>query len=204
VNGRSRDLPVVIEPEAMFEFTRPAWQAKANCHPDVIPDVWQPFGPTPVDLFFPPDTRGRITATRRAAIAQVCGGCTVRLECREHALKHEDGGWWANEQVTDFRHERRVRGIRLDTPEVAPDGRVLGTFFYPPHGTMARYAMHVRAGEKPCEVCQDGSREQRRPLARRRYENTVLSMTPREYAERLARERDRADRQRIKERRGQA
>jgi hypothetical protein len=39
-----------------------------------------------------------------------------------------------------------------------------------PHGTLAAYVRHRRAGEQPCADCVDGARAQWRVKARRRFE----------------------------------
>ena len=39
-----------------------------------------------------------------------------------------------------------------------------------PHGTLAAYVRHRRAGEQPCADCVDGARAQWRAKARRRFE----------------------------------
>jgi hypothetical protein len=39
-----------------------------------------------------------------------------------------------------------------------------------PHGTLAAYVRHRRAGEQPCTACVEGARAQWRAKARRRFE----------------------------------
>jgi hypothetical protein len=170
-----------------FEFHRPAWQARANCHPAIIDPVWQPFGKHPVDLFYPD---ARPTPARLEAIEQVCGPCPVRSECHAHALESEEHGTWGGEGQQAIRLERRATGVRLHLPEVDPkNGRILGTWIPPAHGTQARYVQHRRDGEDPCPLCiqghamagQEGKQAAR---ARRRATETPAQRTVRLQEER--------------------
>ncbi len=141
------------EPEPPFEFKRPAWQARAACHPSVLPrEVWEPWGKHPVDMFFPQDNP--TSPSQRQAIRTVCCGCPVRVECEEHAVAHESDGFWAGNGSVKLRLLRRERGIRRQTPEVDESGRVIGTYIEEGHGSVPRYKRHLSDGTPPCELCK--------------------------------------------------
>jgi WhiB family transcriptional regulator, redox-sensing transcriptional regulator len=70
------------------------WQERANC-----------LGVDP-DLFFP--ERGASTKEAKG----VCGGCEVRLECLEYALRHgEKFGIWGGMSERERRRLRRQRAL---------------------------------------------------------------------------------------------
>jgi len=70
------------------------WQERANC-----------LGVDP-DLFFP--ERGASTKEAK----QVCGGCEVRAECLEYALRHgEKFGIWGGMSERERRRIRRQRAL---------------------------------------------------------------------------------------------
>ncbi len=73
-----------------------AWQSQANC-----------LGVDP-DLFFP--ERGASTKEAKA----VCGGCTVRDECREYAIEnHVKDGIWGGLSGRERRALVRRRSLAL-------------------------------------------------------------------------------------------
>ena len=186
--------------QAPFELRRPAWQAKANCHPDVIPHVWQAFGEHPVALFYP---AGRPTPARLAAIEQVCGPCPVRSGCHGHGLESEEHGSWGGTGQLALKAERRDKGIRLHLPEVDPkSGRILGTWIPPSHGTQARYVQHRRDGEDPCVLCVEAHAFAGAPHKRAAIQRAKAAETPQERAERLQGSRERMDAARVRARKG--
>ena len=70
------------------------WQERANC-----------LGVDP-DLFFP--ERGASTKEAKA----VCGGCEVKSECLEYALRHgEKFGIWGGMSERERRRIRRQRAL---------------------------------------------------------------------------------------------
>jgi WhiB family transcriptional regulator, redox-sensing transcriptional regulator len=70
------------------------WQEQANC-----------LGVDP-DLFFP--ERGASTKEAKA----VCGGCEVKTECLEYALRHgEKFGIWGGMSERERRRIRRQRAL---------------------------------------------------------------------------------------------
>src|SRR5258705_13711775 len=70
------------------------WQERANC-----------LGVDP-DLFFP--ERGASTKEAKG----VCGGCEVRTECLEYALRHgEKFGIWGGMSERERRRIRRQRAL---------------------------------------------------------------------------------------------
>ena len=70
------------------------WQERANC-----------LGVDP-DLFFP--ARGAPTKEAKA----VCGGCEVKMECLEYALRHgEKFGIWGGMSERERRRIRRQRAL---------------------------------------------------------------------------------------------
>lgn len=182
----------------MFDLVRPTWQARSNCHPQVIPHVWQQFEDcrSPADLFYPHITP---TAERREAIATVCGACPVRAECYEHGLTDETAGWWGGVSEEALRIERKRRGIR-----VAPIS--INDFVFPPpgHGTNERYQVHIRHPEEgpPCEMCLSAHREYQRPVAAAKWVGIKGTETHEERETRLIPERARARQMRQDRRQG--
>ena len=70
------------------------WQERANC-----------LGVDP-DLFFP--ERGASTKEAKS----VCGGCEVKMECLEYALRHgEKFGIWGGMSERERRRIRRQRAL---------------------------------------------------------------------------------------------
>ncbi len=189
--------------EPLFEIIRPAWQARSNCHPRVIPHVWQPFGDAPVDLFFPDQ---HLTGPQRRAIATVCGPCPVQQECRQWAVEHEIQGFWGGGSQVAIKQERKAQGLKVVTPEVDPRTRlVIGTFDTPGHGTAERYQQHMRgqmADNNPCEACLDAWSERRRHEHEEAYRAKRRAEAPEAKADRLARDRVRTAVAREKARRG--
>ena len=79
---------------AADEPEEPSWQDYANC-----------LGVDP-DLFFP--ERGASTKEAKG----VCGGCEVRTECLEYALRHgEKFGIWGGMSERERRRIRRQRAL---------------------------------------------------------------------------------------------
>ena len=152
------DLVPQVTASEPFIFTRPAWQTRANCHPDVIPHVWQPFGEFPSALFFPEEEEDLKTREARlGAIDVVCGTCPVRDACVDWAVDHEKFGLWGGTTPSGRAQMRIQRGGSFHAPETDESGRVIGTFIPPAHGTQARYSQHRRDGEVPCEECCIGN-----------------------------------------------
>lgn len=194
--GHPKVNPGFTTPEEPFELKRPAWQGQANCHPDVIPHVWQEFGAHPVDLFFPES--GRPTQRAREAIALVCGPCPVKEACDAHALLHEEYGVWAEVGAETRRKARQRAGVTLASPHVDPDSRrVIGTWIPPSHGTQARYARHRRDGTEPCQLCIEAHSEGNAPKAAARWAATKATDTPKKRSQRLQAEKDRRDKARV-------
>jgi len=48
-------------------------------------------------------------------LRQLCHGCPILDECREHAVLHEEYGFWGGLTVEERRQERRRRGIVLES-----------------------------------------------------------------------------------------
>jgi len=48
-------------------------------------------------------------------LSRVCGGCPVKSECLNHAIKHEEFGYWGGVSERGIRMMRRKRGIRLES-----------------------------------------------------------------------------------------
>lgn len=74
-----------------------------------------------VELFYPEEkeygARGNGGETYTFA-RTICSACTVRIQCLEWALHHEDHGMWGGTSPTERRVIRRKRNIRLQ--EVLP------------------------------------------------------------------------------------
>ena len=88
-----RDLIAEI-PGLMDDLASRRWQERANC-----------LGVDP-DLFFP--ERGASTREAKA----VCGGCEVRIECLEYALRNgEKFGIWGGMSERERRRIRRQRAL---------------------------------------------------------------------------------------------
>lgn len=176
--------------EAPFEFRRPAWQAQANCHPDVIPDVWQQYGKHPVDMFYP---EGPVTLAQRRDIESVCEGCPVRGDCEYWGLLYEEHGYWGSRTPRSQRQRRGEQGITVHAPEVDHEhGRqVIGTFILPGHGTIERYNRHRRAGEQACDACRWAYGQEVAPVRMDHKRRQLESMTEAERTEYVAQERAR-------------
>jgi WhiB family redox-sensing transcriptional regulator len=87
---RMREMLMQLEVDALDR----RWQERANC-----------LGVDP-DLFFP--ERGASTKEAKG----VCGGCEVRLECLEYALRHgEKFGIWGGMSERERRRLRRQRAL---------------------------------------------------------------------------------------------
>lgn len=95
-------------------------------------------------VFFP-ETRGTANAARALLI---CGRCTVKSECLQHALtRPENDGVWGGKTEQERRDMKPARK--------QPDR--------PPHGTRRGYDYHLRHNETPCGACIEGdSRENAR------------------------------------------
>ena len=187
-----------VEPEeALFELVRPRWQARAACHPDVIPHIWQQFDDCdhPVDLFYP---TARMTAERLEAIAQVCGTCPVRQECHAFGRKHEKNGWWGGMSQDELDNERNALGLPTP-PALEVDSRtrkVIGTFIMPGHGSPERYNQHIQDGDQPCELCTSAHAEFYKPQAAEEYAARRARETPEERIEKNRLDRIRRNRKR--------
>lgn len=48
-------------------------------------------------------------------LRQLCHGCPILDECHEHAIRHEEFGFWGGLTVDERRQERRRRGIVLES-----------------------------------------------------------------------------------------
>ena len=80
--------------ELEVDSTDRRWQERANC-----------LGVDP-DLFFP--ERGASTKEAKS----VCGGCEVKMECLEYALRHgEKFGIWGGMSERERRRLRRQRAL---------------------------------------------------------------------------------------------
>jgi len=170
-----------FDPEPVFEFVRPRWQARAACHPATLPKaVWEPWGDSPTDLFFP---EGGCSPARRKVIESVCAGCPVQQECYEHGVSHEKDGFWGGAGSVTLRRTRSTRQLRLQTPEIDPGTHlVIGTFYEPGHGTQARYQRHRREGTPVCPACQAAHREAMRPQKAAEYAAWMETATDEEKA----------------------
>lgn len=80
------------------------------------------------ELFFDP--------ARYDQALQVCAGCPVKQQCREYG-KGMGGGVWGGKV-----HAHKVTG---------------GLRVLQPCGTEAAYRRHHRAGEQPCQACQEAN-----------------------------------------------
>lgn len=183
--------PSLVDPEPVFDLERPRWQARSNCHPQVMPHVWQQFEDcsAPLDLFFP---NQKATPARRQAIESVCGPCPVREECFEWGVVHERDGYWGGQSASEVDRERKRRGMPIHTLELDPRNRkTIGTFYEPGHGSVERYARHKKDGEEACELCKSALREDHRQLSSERWAQIKATETPEEREERLDREYER-------------
>lgn len=74
-----------------------------------------------VDMFFvnESDELGTGTLPNLGTMRRMCQGCPALEECREHAIKHEEFGFWAGTTAKERKRIRKQMGIRLDRPELA-------------------------------------------------------------------------------------
>ena len=71
------------------------------------------------DLFFP--ERGDAGHVVKVAIQELCGGCPVRPECLDYAVRHaEQDGWWGG---MDPRDRRKVRKERIQAGIIPASNR---------------------------------------------------------------------------------
>lgn len=96
------------------------------------------------ELFHP--VRGN-TVLQVRALRDICAGCPVIGECREHAILHEHHGFWGGMTEEERRAAARAAGIRRRAVRT-------GTRDLPPHGTPARYQQHLREGSPTCVECR--------------------------------------------------
>jgi WhiB family redox-sensing transcriptional regulator len=95
------------------------------------------------DLFFP--ARGDSFTARNAQA--VCAACPVAEQCLEFAIEvGETEGIWGGLSGRQLRQERQRRsgGVRTG-PKPQPIK----------HGTHSGYAVHLKRGEQPCQLCKD-------------------------------------------------
>jgi WhiB family transcriptional regulator, redox-sensing transcriptional regulator len=71
-------------------IARPSWQLRASC---------AGMGPA---AFFP--APGESVAPAR----ELCPECPVRADCLNHALEHDEQGWWAGTSERERRKMRRA------------------------------------------------------------------------------------------------
>jgi WhiB family redox-sensing transcriptional regulator len=104
---------------------------------------WRPLGACrdqDPNLFYP--QRGESIV---AAVA-ICAVCPVKADCLDWALHHEKLGIWGGTSERGRRRIRKVRGVRLTTPQTVANGAG--------HGTSAGYQSHRRNREPACEACR--------------------------------------------------
>ena len=95
------------------------------------------------DLFFA--ERGDTLTVRNARA--VCATCPVAAECLEFAIANDETvGMWGGLCGNELRAEKRRRsgGVRTG-PKPQPIK----------HGTHSGYAVHLKRGEQPCQLCKD-------------------------------------------------
>ena len=122
------------------------WSREAACR-GVDPNIFYPMRGEPVDC----------------AALLLCAACPVQEQCLDHALKHEDEGYWAGTSAKARRRIRRERGIsysKIVIPELVPCG------------TVTAYNRHRRNGTPTCAACRAANtaemvrnRDRRRALA---------------------------------------
>lgn len=81
------------------------WQLDAACRGE------------PVATFFP-DNPDRVPPE----VLALCSMCDVRHECLSHAIDHELYGIWGGMSEAAIDRLRRIRGIRIDRPEMDRGG----------------------------------------------------------------------------------
>ena len=70
-----------------------------------------------ITLFFP-DEKGDNGSDTYTLARTICSACTVRIQCLEWAVRHEDHGMWGGTSPVERRKIRRERKIKLQ--EVLP------------------------------------------------------------------------------------
>lgn len=68
------------------------------------------------ELFFEESNYG--AAVLAPLLKRVCEGCPILFECREHAVAHEEFGFWGGMSARERKIERRRRGITLESVAV--------------------------------------------------------------------------------------
>lgn len=77
------------------------WQAEAACK-GIGPDVFYAAEYTQCQVPF-------------EALAKVCGSCPVKSECLNHAVKHEEFGFWGGVSERGIRQLREENRISLES-----------------------------------------------------------------------------------------
>lgn len=74
----------------------------------------EPCSEVDPELFFLDD--GASSLKMLPFLRQLCHGCPIVDECAEHALKHEEFGFWGGMTVSERIKTRRRLGISLESP----------------------------------------------------------------------------------------
>lgn len=75
----------------------------------------EPCTSVPWELFFPEVDDPN--PSHRRVLRALCDACPVLSMCRDHALRHEEYGFWAGMTAKDRRLVRRELRIPLESPK---------------------------------------------------------------------------------------
>ena len=76
----------------------------------------------PLDMFFVNEQEsehGTGTLPDLGTLRRMCAGCPALEECRDHAIRHEEYGFWGGMTARARQNARRELGIRMSRPELA-------------------------------------------------------------------------------------
>lgn len=71
----------------------------------------EPCSQVDPEMFF--EERPRVAADLAPVLKEMCGACPILVECRDHALHHEEYGFWGGMSGRERKLERRRLGIGL-------------------------------------------------------------------------------------------
>jgi WhiB family transcriptional regulator, redox-sensing transcriptional regulator len=127
---------------------RISWHADPACTDDhLLPGVLRPSTWTVEALCqqVDPDAHFPEKGASAKDAKKVCAGCTVRVQCLDYAIEHQEQyGVWGG-----LNYRERLRVAKQPGRAARPIR----------HGTEAGYAAHRRRGETPCEHCAAGASE---------------------------------------------
>jgi len=135
------------------------WQSQGICRVRQLP----------VDIFFP--AQGE-KVSQEAVFA--CEDCPVQEKCLEHALRHEQYGYWAGTTESQRVSIRKSLKISIKTPQsnyTYSEDKFKQTSVRAStalHGTVSGYNKHMRDRTRTCQACKDAKAADMREYKKRK------------------------------------